>query len=171
MIHRFAYKRCPQGFTLIEMMVVLLLITIVFAVAIPKMDTSILQDPKKKTTRWIKNAVKELRAAAIEKQSNQIMVVNLDLNRIWFTNDGMDEEAKFAAAENAFRLPGSMHVIDVQFPAKDRVGGGQAEINFYPGGYSDHATINMEIGDAERFSYTVEPLLPRVKVLEEWVNY
>lgn len=164
-------KRLPQGFTLIEMMVVLLLITLVFSVTIPKMDTSIVQNPRKKTTRWIKNTVRELRAAAIEKQIAQIMVVNLDLNRIWVTNEAMDEEAKFAAAENGFRLPGSLHMIDVEFPAKDRIGGGQAELVFYPGGYSDHATINLENDDAERFSFTVEPLLPRVKVLEEWVNY
>lgn len=171
MSQRLLHRRSTQGFTLIEMMVVLVLITIVFSVAIPKMDTSILQDPRKMTTRWIKNAVKELRAAAIEKQIDQVMVVNLDLNRIWVTNEGMDEEAKFAAAENGFRLPGSLHMIDVEFPAKDRVGGGQAEITFYPGGYSDHATINLENDDAQRFSFTVEPLLPRVKVLEEWVNY
>lgn len=171
MRNRKSHKHSIGGFTLIELMVVLLLITIVFSVTIPKMDTTIIQDPRKKTTRWLKNTARELRSAAIEKQIVQIMVVNLDLNRLWVTNEMMDEEAKYEAAENGFRIPSAIHMIEVQFPAKDRIGGGQAEIKFYPAGYSEHATINLENDDAERFSFTVEPLIPKIKVLEEWVTY
>lgn len=160
-----------SGFTLIELMVVMLLITIILAVAIPKLDSSLIQDPRKKTTRWMINTVSALRSAALEKQKSQILVLDLDHNRIWTMDDQMDEEAKIAASEKAFALPGGIRLMEVQFPKKDRIGSGTAEIIFYPGGYSDQAAINLETNDAERFACIVRPLLPTLKVVEEWVTY
>ena len=161
---------CGKGFTLIELMVVMLLITIMLGVTIPKLDTSLLQDPRKKTTRWLTNTVSELRAAATEKQKSQILVVNVDNNRLWTMDAEMDEEAQTAAAQKAFALPGGMRIMEVQFSGKKRVGSGNALITFYPGGYSDQAAINIE-DDSERFAYKIEPLLPRIKVVDEWISY
>jgi general secretion pathway protein H len=158
------------GFTLIELMVVMLLITIMLGVTIPRLDTSLLQDPRKKTNRWMINTISALRAAATEKQKSHFLIVDVDANRLWTADAEMDEEAQTAAAEKAFVLPGGMRIMEVQFSGKESVGSGNAMITFYPGGYSDQAAINMEI-DSERFAYKVEPLLPRVKVVEEWVNY
>ncbi|MBI5062517.1 MAG: hypothetical protein HZB87_03345, partial [Desulfatitalea sp.] len=73
--------------------------------------------------------------------------------------------------EKAFTLPGGMRIMEVQFSGKQSVGSGNALITFYPGGYSDQAAINIESGDAERFAYKVEPLLPRIKVVDEWISY
>lgn len=160
-----------KGFTLIELMVVMLLITIMLGVTIPRLDTSLLQDPRKKTTRWMINTVSALRAAATEKQKSQILVVNVDDNRLWITDAEMDEEAQSTAMENAFELPGGLRIIEVPFSGKESVGSGNAMIVFYPGGYSDQAAINIETGDAERFAFKIEPLLPRVKVVDEWIRY
>ncbi|MFZ1983683.1 MAG: prepilin-type N-terminal cleavage/methylation domain-containing protein [Desulfatitalea sp.] len=162
---------CSRGFTLIELMVVMLLITIMFAVTIPRIDGTMMQDPRKKTTRWLMNAVSTLRAAAIEKQKSQILVLNLDGNRLWTMDAEMDEEGQSTAAEKAFALPGGIRIVEVQFQGKTRVGSGNAEIIFYPGGYSDQAAINLENSAAERFAFKVEPLLPRIKVVEEWISY
>jgi prepilin-type N-terminal cleavage/methylation domain-containing protein len=160
-----------KGFTLIELMVVMLLITIMLGVTIPRMDSSLLQDPRKKTTRWMINTVSALRAAATEKQKSHSMVVNVNENRLWIMDAEMDEEALTEAAKKAFALPGGMRIMDVQFAGKERVGSGDALITFYPGGYSDQAAINIESADAERFAYKVEPLLPRIKVVDEWISY
>jgi prepilin-type N-terminal cleavage/methylation domain-containing protein len=160
-----------NGFTLIELMVVMLLITIMFAVTIPRLDGTMLQDPRKKTTRWLMSTVSTLRAAAIEKQKSQILVLDLDENRLWTMDAEMDEKGQSAAAKKAFALPSGIRIMEVQFSGKKRVGSGNAAIVFYPGGYSDHAAINMESGNTERFAFKLEPLLPRIKVVEEWIRY
>lgn len=165
------FHKGGKGFTLIELMVVMLLITIMLGVTIPRLDTSLLQDPRKKTTRWLINTVSALRAAATEKQKSQTLVVNVDENRLWVTDAEMDDEAQTAAEEKAFALPGGMRIMEVQFSGKESVGSGNALITFYPGGYSDQAAINIEGADAERFAYKVEPLLPRIKVVDKWISY
>jgi Tfp pilus assembly protein FimT len=160
-----------RGFTLIELMVILLVMTIVFSVTIPRLESNLFQDPQKRTTRWLINTVRALRSTAMVKQNSQILVVDLDEKRFYIVDAQMDEEAKAEAAKRGFQLPGSLHIIDVQYPGKERVGIGSAEINFYPGGFSEQAAINMQNDDDERFCYKVEPLLPQIKVIEEWIRY
>lgn len=160
-----------QGFTLIELMVVMLLIALMLAVAVPKLDTAILQDPKRKTNRWMINTTRALRTAAIEKQKIYSLVIDIDSNRMYPVGEEMDEEARASAAEKAFKLPSTIRIVDVQFPNRERTVSGNAEILYYPGGYSDMALINLEDDDAQRFSYKLEPLLPKIRVLEEWISY
>ncbi|RJQ68475.1 MAG: prepilin-type N-terminal cleavage/methylation domain-containing protein [Desulfobacteraceae bacterium] len=164
-------KSANNGFTLLELLVVMLLITIVFAVTIPRLDSSLMQDPRKKTTRWVVNTVSELRAMAIETQKKHALVIDLEGGRIWFVHADMDEEALSAASEKAFRLPGGIKIVDVQFPRRQPVSSGTGEIVFYPGGYSEQAVINLEDEDARRFAYKIEPLLPKVKAVDEWLEF
>ncbi len=160
-----------NGFTLIELMVVILMIAITLGVAVPRLDTLMVQDPRKKTNRWMINMTRALRSAAIETQKKHVLVVDVDANRIYSVTEEMNDEARSAAAEKAFKLPGSIQIVDVQFPNKERVGSGTAEIVYYPGGYSDQALIDLEDDDAQRFSYKLEPLLPKIRVLDEWLSY
>ncbi len=163
------YRSC--GFTLIELMVVMLLITIVLSVAIPRLDSSIAQDPRKRLTRWMVNTAKALRTMAVEKRQVQALVIDLDEHRMWTIDAQMDEEAVAAAAEKGFALPNSIVLADVEFPDKDRISSGTATIRFYPSGYADQALVHVEYDQTIRFSYKFEPLLPKIKRLEEWVSY
>ena len=164
-------KRAGHGFTLIELMVVMLLISIVLAVAIPRFDGSAFQDPVKKLSRWMINTVRTLRSAAIQKQKTQGLVIDLSNNRMWLVNDEMDEEAVTAASDKALNLPDTIRIVDVQFPHQEAISSGTAEVWFYPAGYSDQVLIHLEADHTERFTYQVEPLLSKVKIIEEWVEY
>jgi prepilin-type N-terminal cleavage/methylation domain-containing protein len=164
-------KRSGHGFTLIELMVVMLLISIVLAVAIPRFDGGSIQDPVKKLSRWMINTVRTLRSAAIQKQKVQGMVIDVSNNRIWLVNDEMEEEALTAASDTALKLPDSIRLVDVQFRNQESISSGTTEVRFYPAGYSDQVLIHLEADRSERFTYLVEPLLPKVKFIDEWVEY
>ena len=170
-------KRMPpknsskMGFTLIELMVVMLLISIVLAVAIPRFDGGIFQDPEKKMSRWMINSVRNLRSTAIQKQVIQTLVIDVNHHKMWFENDQMDEEERAAAPQSAFSMPGSFTIVDIQFPQRDRITSGTVAIQFYPGGYSDMALVHLENDDAQRMTYRIEPLLPKVKIFDEWIDF
>lgn len=162
----------PRGFTLIELMVVMLLISIVMAIAIPKFGSGAFQDPVKKLSRWMIHTVRTLRSAAIQQQKAQGLVIDLSNRRMWLVNDGMDEEAAQAAASNkALSIPDAIRYMDVQFPQQERISSGTAEIRFYPAGYSDQVLIHLETEDDEKLTYLVEPLLPKVKIFDEWIEF
>ena len=159
-----------KGFTLIELMVVMLLISIILAVAIPRFDSTPFQDPRKKLSRWMINAVRHLRAEAIQKQKVQALVVDLSEQRMWMIHEEMDEQELETAAEKAFTLGRSIRMINAQYPDQESINTGTIEIRFYPSGYSDRVLILLEDEDAERISFLLEPLLPKVKILDEWIE-
>jgi prepilin-type N-terminal cleavage/methylation domain-containing protein len=164
-------RHSTVGFTLIELMVVMLLISIVMAVAIPRFMSGTLQDPVKKTSRWLIDTARILRSTAIKQQKRFSLVVDLSDNRFWTVDEQMDEETLIEAKEKSFDLPKDLRIIAVLFPDKERINSGTAEINFYPAGYSDRVLIDMEKDDALRFSYLFEPLLPRVKLFDRWMTF
>ena len=165
-------RRPGRGFTLIELMVVMLLISIVLAITLPKFGGGAFQDPVKKLSRWMINTVKTLRSAAIQQQKTQGLVIDLSNRRMWLVNDAMDEEAMQAAASNkALTLPDAIRYMDVQFPQQERMTTGTTEVRFYPAGYSDQVLIHLETEDDEKVTYLVEPLLPKVKIFDEWIEF
>ena len=164
-------SRPGQGFTLIEMMVVMLLISIVLAIAIPEFDGGAFQDPVKKLSRWMIITVRTLRSAAIQQQKTQGLVIDLSNRRMWTVNDAMNEESvQASASKKALSIPDAIQHIDVEFPQQERISSGTAEIRFYPSGYSDQVLIHLETDD-EKLTYLVEPLLPKVKIFDEWIEF
>lgn len=159
------------GFTLIELMVVMLLISIILAVAIPRFEGAFLQDPTKKISRWMINTVRTLRSEALQSQKFQTLVIDLNDNRMWMIQQDMDEDALAAASEKSFQMPSAIRIVNVIFPEREQISSGNAEIHFYPTGFSDEAVIHLEAANAERFSFLVEPLLPKVKFFKEWISF
>lgn len=170
-IDKLNRRKYGGGFTLIELMVVMLLISIVLAVAIPRFEGGLFQDPTKKLSRWMINAVRHLRSAAIQKQTVQALVIDLSNQRVWISHAGMSEEELSAAAEKAMAVDHAIQMLSVQYPDRERMSSGTTEIRFYPAGFSDRALIQLETNDAERLTFLIEPLLPKVKVIEEWIEF
>lgn len=151
-------------------MVVMLLISIVMAIAIPRFQGGVFQNPIKKVSRWMINTCRFLRSTAVQKQKTQALVIDLNNRRMWVINEEMTEEQISAAADNAFVLPKSIRIVDVQMQGKEPISSGTAEVHFYPAGYADKVAIHLENDDADRFSYLIEPLLSKVKFFEEWIT-
>lgn len=159
------------GFTLIELMVVMLLISIILAVAIPRFDSGFLQNSRRITTRRIIDTIKSLRSKSIGEQKTCALVLNLSDDQYWTVDASMDELSMAQAAEKALKLPDDIHFSAVAFPNQEQIRSGKVEIQFHPQGYSDHVLIHMQTDDAQRFTYWVQPLLPRVKVVDEWLSF
>ena len=164
-------KRTSSGFTLIELMVVMLLISIILAVAIPRFDAGMFQNPQKKVSRWLINTAKTLRSVAIQKRLLQTLVIDFENNKMWTTSEVTDSEASVSKPEQTFDLPGDIRIVDIVLPENESVNSGTAHVNFYPAGFSDNVIIRFETSQAERFSFRVEPLLPKVRFYEEWISF
>ena len=189
-------QRARTGFTLIELMVVMLLISIILAVAIPRFEGGFLQDPIKQFSRKMISMVRSLRSAAVQTQKQYTLIVDLNAQQLYVisqavepeTDEAGTAEAGIAEAETAetrtaeagtasqipgkrFKLPDSLALVAVEFPNSDQITTGTAEIHFYPAGYSDHAFIRLESSSEDRYTYVVQPLLPKVKLFEEWIDF
>jgi Tfp pilus assembly protein FimT len=164
-------------------MVVMLLISIILGVAIPRFEGGFLQDPVKQFSRKMIGTVRSLRSAAVQTQTLQTLMVDLDAQQLYVVRqaaaaetapDGETPPDSGAPSETPgkkLKLPNSLALVGVEFPDNDRVTSGTVEIHFYPAGYSDHAFIRLESSSEDRYTYVVQPLLPKVKLYEEWIDF
>lgn len=165
------HQRTKTGFTLIELMVVMLLISIILAVAIPRFEGGFLQDPIKQFSRKMISTVRSLRSAAVQTQKQQTLIIDLNTQQLYVAGPPVQAETEPVAPKKSFKLPDSLALVAVEFSSSDRITTGNAQIHFYPEGYSDHAFIRLESGDEDRYTFVVQPLLPKVKLFEEWIDF
>ena len=166
-----------SAFTLIELIVVISLISILLAFSIPRLDVSFFSDNERKISSWILINVKALKEKSVKDQTLQILNIDLDNNSMWASSGPItDEEAdevfgEEAARENEYQIPSGYRLVDVEFLNEDKITKGIARIHFYRKGYSDKVLIHIEDSDNDRYSYLIEPFLPHVKIIEEYIEF
>ena len=160
-----------KGFTLIELVVVIALISIMLFLAIPRLQGDFLTDSTKKVSRWILYKVPALKENAFREQKKYVLHVGIDSEKLWITHEGMSDEALQDAEMNAFKLPGDIKLKDVEFPDEHIISAGLADIYFYEKGYSDKAIIHMVHDDDLRLSFLIEPFLNRVYLYDKHVGF
>lgn len=163
--------RNDQGFTLIELIVVMALISIMLAFSMPQFRNALFSDPSRAVSRWLLLTVPALKQRAVREQRHYILHINIDDNRLWVTDDTMSEEEAEAAVSGGMVLPDDLNLLDIEYPGRERITSGQADIHFYRKGYSDKAFIHIEDGDNNQRSYLIEPFLHRVKLYERYVAF
>ena len=157
------------GFTLIELIVVMALLSIFIFFTIPQFDDSLLTDNTRKMSRWIIIKIPALKEKAVTEQKHYTLHVDIDGNRFWISNETMSEEELIHAEKTGYSLIDDMNILNVEFPGDETVSTGQAMIHFYKQGYSDMAVIRME--DSEnQFSFKIEPFLSGVTKYENNAN-
>ncbi len=166
-----ARLRSDRGFTLIELVVVMALMSIMLAFSMPRFRNTLLSDPSREVSRWILLTVPALKKRAVQEQKQYILHIDIDDNQLWVTDDTMSEEEAEAAISKGLVLPDGLNLLDIEYPGRERITSGQAEIRFYRKGYSDKAYIHTEDGDNGQRSYLIEPFLHRVKRYEQYVAF
>ena len=165
-----SFPGAGNGFTLIEIAVVILLISIMLLVAVPRLPDSPLTDQTRKTKRWVILKVQDLKERAVRDQKTYTLHVGIDSKKLWVTSDDMSDESKEQAEKNAFKLDEDLKVLDVEYPGDQRVESGRADIAFFAKGYSDRAIIHMADNDG-RFSFQIEPFLSNVKLYNAYTGF
>lgn len=75
------YKRQNRGFTLIEQIIVVFLISIMLFLYIPKFQEAVMFDSTKRVSRWIIGKVKALKEGSITNHKSYFLHIDLDNNR------------------------------------------------------------------------------------------
>ena len=158
------------GFTLIELIVVMALLSLTLAIAMPRLQDFLLVDHARKAGRWIILQVPSLKDRAVREQKTYRMHIDIDTARIWISDETMDEDQLLEAASRGFELTGRLEVLDVEYPNAEKISSGTAEIRFHPRGYSDRAIIHLR-DDEDRFSFQVEPFLSNVIMFEDYISF
>ena len=160
-----------KGFTLIELIVVVSLISLMLFFAVPRFQGAVFQDHTKQVSRWIILKVRALKEKSVREQRRCVLHINLDENTIWTTHAAMSAEERQAAAAKGYHIPDDVDVLDVEYPNEKKTSTGQADIFFYEKGFSDKAIIHIENSHNGQRSFLIEPFLYRVRMYPEYVEF
>ncbi len=163
-------KRYCRGFTLIELIVVISLFGLMLFFSLPRIQNNPFIDDSKKSARWLIGKVQSLKESAIRDQKQYSLHFDLDSGRIWETNESMSQEDHENAELNSYALPDDVRIVDVEYPAKEKITTGRTEITFYKAGYTDKAFVHMQEGDIY-LSFLIEPFLSNVQVIEKYAGF
>lgn len=161
----------PTGFTLIELIVVVALISLLFFIAMPRLQDTILSDERREMANWIMFKTQSLREKAIRDQVVYVLHVDIDNQHMWVSIENRVTEALEHSAKKGYELKKNLKIIDVEHQQKGKTTSGTADILFYNKGYADRAFIHVEENDEKQLSFLVESFLPEVKMYEEYRSF
>ena len=159
-----------NGFTLLELIVVISLLTIMLVFTVPRFHETLFLNETKTGSRWIIGKIQALKEAALRNQKQYSLHINLDTEQFWETSATMSAEELENAALNASPLPSGLKIADIEYPIRGKITSGQADITFYKNGISDKVLIHLQDGD-EYVSYLVEPFLTEVTRYEMYASF
>ena len=163
-------SRYVRGFTLIELVVVIVLIGLMFGITVPRFRQALLSDSLDATSLRLIGLVQDLRERAISGQVSYILHLDIREKRIWAVAGTASEEEQETARERAYELPGDVKIQDVWSWSSGKLFN-EGRIRFSRKGYIEQSMIHLQSEDGRELSLELTPFLGSVKIHEGYVDF
>jgi len=163
--------RESKGYTLIELILVIILIGLMLTISIPRFRDTMLTDSLKSSTRRIVGIIKTLREDAMREQKIYNLQFDLEANSYWIDSPSMTEEEREKAKNKATTLPKGISIIDIRFKEEVKKIVGNIGIRFNKKGYIQPSAIHLGSEDGREFTLVLSPFLGRVEIFNNHVDF
>ncbi len=160
-----------KGYTLIELMVVIVLLGLIFTIATPKIRDALFRDELKGATRQMVGLITQLRNEAIREHKDYMLHFDLESNRFWFDSPSMTEEERARIAADASPLTGQVDIMDVWISGEGKIMLGEVRIRINKKGYIQQSIIHLGMEDNREFTLLLSPFLRRVEVYDKYIEF
>jgi type II secretory pathway pseudopilin PulG len=158
------------AFTLVELLVVCLLLSLTLVVSVPTLRDTLLTDHLKAATRKMIGTIRELREEAVRDQQPFTIYVDMEQNRIWYEKDGeKNPPERQTSIDRGIQLPSSVRILDVWTKSDGRQVQGVASLWITRQGYMDQTAIHLA-DDSDAVSVLFSPFLSSIKVVEGYAG-
>jgi len=157
-------QRCEQGYTLIELVVVMALIAIMLAISVPRFRSALVSDQLMYSSRRLVGMIQEVRGKAVREYSDYRLCFDLENRRVWYAREGGGEEQ--GEAVETFQLPGGVGIKDVLAGGEGRPDGGAPFVSVSRKGYASPSAIHLAEENGRTVTLFVSPFLARVRIAD-----
>lgn len=168
---RSHFKKRESGFTLIELVVVVTLISIMLVMAVPSMRETLLTDSLNSTAAKLIGTVKSSRNSAVREQQSYLLHFDNGERRIWSEKEkatDLAEDDKHAASSE-LALPPTVTIQDIWTKSAGLAEGELVTLWISKQGYMDETFIHLS--EEERVvTLYFSPFLATVKVFDDYID-
>jgi prepilin-type N-terminal cleavage/methylation domain-containing protein len=159
-----------RGYTLIELIVVIVLLGLMFGLTVPKFRQAVLSDRLDATSLRIIGLVADLREKAISDQVSYVLHFDLREKTLWSFAATASEEEQEEARERAYQLSADVNIEDIWSWSRGKLYE-EATIHFSKKGYIEQSMIHLQAEDGRQLSLELTPFLGSIKIHEGYVDF
>jgi len=159
-----------RGYTLLELIVVIVLLGLMFGLTVPRFRQAVLSDSLDATSLRIIGVVQDLREKAISDQVTYVLHLDIRDKKLWAFATSANEEEQEIARERAYRLPVDVRIEDIWSWSKGK-NYDEATIHFSKKGYIEQSMIHLQSEDGRQLSLELSPFLGSIKIHEGYVDF
>lgn len=167
-LNPFGYqlRRGPAGFTLIEMLVVLALISIMAFAVLPRLGTRSDADSLEAMARRIVILAQQAHSQAATETKPWFLAINLDKTEVWLTNVRPSENDNEVFSTGFSEDQDKLRFVDVIRMDGDMAIDGTVSFAFWANGGNEPGTVHLEDPKGREMTLFIRPYLGRVEIKE-----
>ncbi len=160
-------KSGMKGFTLIEVIVVLALISLVATLSIPRFDNFLFSNQLKSSSRKVIGIVSQISQEAVRTRTGSVLVFDLSENivRADFQPGEVLEKPK-----TYLTFPASVRIVDITSVHGGKRNQGQIKLHFSSKGYIDKTYIHLRDDEGDNMTVMISPFLGVIKIVDSYVE-
>jgi len=161
-----------EGFTLLELIIVCLLITVSLAFSVPNLRQALVVDQLSASSRKVIALIKEVRTLAAQEQQPYLIHFDLDGKKIWFQQDtyGPDVENEQENHHPSIQLSPSVYLQDIQTGTAEKKTSGNVALWINKQGYMDQTILHLADDQDNIISLVLFPFLSTIKVYDTYIG-
>ncbi len=158
-----------QGFTLLELLIVCLLISISLGLSIPSLRSTLISDDLAAGSRKVISLIKSSRAKAVTDQAAYLIFYDSTKRKLWYQLADTEETADSSAS---ITLPSDVSIQKIQ-----QAGGGTSQDAMNKGvwiskeGYMDKTAIQLVDKENNSLNLLISPFLPTITITEGPIDF
>lgn len=158
-----------QGFTLLEMIMVCVVIGLMLSLSVPSMRSSFFTDPLKSTSRKVIGMVSSVREIAVREQQTYLLHISEGENRIWYEGEFNVQNPLDGSKSGIHELvfPDSVKIAGMKVGGESSQVQDHVEIWISKKGYMHHTVIRLEDDDGEEITLQFFPFLDSVEISDQ----
>ena len=162
-------KLSKQGFTLVELLVVIALVGIMLVMAVPATRDVLTASNLKKASRQLISLERKLRVEAVRDQVDYILLLDIPAASYYVITPDMTPEKQNDVKKNAKKFPAGVAVLDIINQKNEKIAEGVVKIKFGKNNICPPLVIHLA-EDEGRMTLVVNPFLGVTAVYDKYVD-
>lgn len=171
-IFRAGRSRRTEGFTLLELTVVVALLAAVSVLAMPRFRYLLSPDVERDVGRELENVLLAVRQEAI--LSRAPLAILFDLEEGMYRSARLSDEGVAETEGDPLslrrRLPEGMKLLDIVTSREGKITQGKGFTTIWPNGWIEPTTLHFQDPKGQRFTLMVRPLAGTIRLEEGYIE-